>query len=36
MTTFVQQATSAEYRSEATVLPTEVDSNHLYLRMACT
>lgn len=36
MRTFAEHATSAEYKSEAIVLPTEVDSNRLYLHMACT
>lgn len=36
MRIFVQQATQAEHKSKATVLPTEVDSNHLYLHMAHT
>lgn len=35
MRTFVQQA-QAEHKSKAAVLPTEVDSNHLYLHMAHT
>lgn len=36
MRSFVQQATQAEHKSETRELPSEVDSNHLYLHVAHT